>query len=82
MADYTLYIRPRRQATFPRDFLRQLGLEVGDSVQIKVEGDKAVLTPRKKIALNALKEIQNIFSKSEIPESQLQADLSRGRKSE
>lgn len=68
---YTIDIRQRRQATFPNPILKALGLSIGDSVQIKVEGDRAILTPKKNIALNALTEIQEAFKESKVPMDEL-----------
>lgn len=79
MATYTLDIRPRRQATFPNAILKELGLSIGDSFVIEVDGKKAILTPKKQFALNALKEIQEAFKNSGISEEEMQASLSKSR---
>lgn len=76
---YTIDIRPRRQATFPSAVLTALGLTVGDSVQIKVEDGKAILTPQKQVALDAFKEIQKIFSQSEISEKEMLESIDKQR---
>jgi len=76
---YTIDIRPRRQATFPSAVLTALGLTIGDSVQIKVEGGKAILTPQKQIALDAFKEIQKIFSQSKISEKEMLKSIDEQR---
>ena len=76
---YTIDIRPRRQATFPSAVLSALGLTVGDSIQIEISGNKAILTPKKQIALNALKEIQKVFRESKIPMSEFMDQINRDR---
>jgi antitoxin MazE len=43
----------------PKKYLKQLGLKVGDKVELKVEGDKLIITPIKqrrkpKIDINTL----------------------------
>ncbi|OGM73807.1 hypothetical protein A3H19_00485 [Candidatus Woesebacteria bacterium RIFCSPLOWO2_12_FULL_39_9] len=77
---YSLTIRPKRQVTLPNEILKQLGITVGDSVEIKVEGKKAVLKPKKQIALEALKEIQRIVRESGISEKEMQENARRIRK--
>ncbi len=72
MANYLIDIRKRRQATFPAELLRQLGVGVGDALEAKVKGKEAILKPKKQIALEALKEIQKIFNKSKITEKELE----------
>lgn len=76
---YTIDIRPRRQATFPSAVLTALGLTVGDSIQIKVENGKAILTPQKQVALNALAEIQRAFRDSKITEKELMKEIDEQR---
>lgn len=71
----TLSIRPRRQATFPKSILSELGVGVGDTLEIEVDGGRAVITPRKKIALDALEEIQKIFKESGISEEEMTSDI-------
>ncbi len=76
---YTIDIRPRRQATFPSAVLAALGLTVGDSIQIKIEDGRAVLTPQKQVALNALEEIQRAFKNSKITEEDLMKEVNEQR---
>ncbi|KKQ91604.1 MAG: hypothetical protein UT17_C0005G0042 [Candidatus Woesebacteria bacterium GW2011_GWB1_39_10] len=76
---YTIDIRPRRQATFPSAVLTALGLTVGDSIQIKVENGKAILTPQKQVALDALAEIQRAFKNSKITEEDLMKEVNEQR---
>lgn len=79
MQTYTLNIRPRRQATFPKELLKQLDLEVGDKLIASTEGKKLILKPQKQIALEALAEIQRIFKESGIPEKEIQENLQKIR---
>ena len=77
---YTLNIMPRRQITLPNDLLKQMGVGVGDSLEIKLEGKKAVIKSKKQIALEALKEIQAIVKESGITEKEMLRDLDRQRR--
>ena len=68
---YTVNIRQRRQITLPRELLVKWSLDEGDKLRIEIgDGDIVTLTPQKKVALQALTEIQAIFAKSEIPENE------------
>ncbi|KKQ42599.1 MAG: Transcriptional regulator, AbrB family [Microgenomates group bacterium GW2011_GWC1_37_8] len=77
---YTIDIRQRRQVTLPNEVLKQMGVTVGDSIEIKVEGKKAVLKPKKQIALEALKEMQRIVRESGISEKEMQENVRRIRR--
>ena len=57
-----------------------MGVTVGDSIEIKVEGKKAVLKPKKQIALEALKEMQRIVRESGISEKEMQENVRRIRR--
>src|SRR3970282_1135758 len=65
-------LRPRRQLTLPRDICRQLGIDTGDQVDLSVEDGTLVVTPSRKLALDALAEIQNAFARSGLTEEELQ----------
>ncbi len=80
LMSYTIDIRQRRQVTLPNEVLKQLGVAVGDSIEIKVEGKKAILKPKKQIALEVLKEIQRIVRESGISEKEMQENLRRIRR--
>ena len=69
---YNLAIRPKRQVTLPKGLLQSLGLEVGDSIEIKIKGKKAQITSKKQIALESLKEIQRLVKESGISEKEMQ----------
>jgi len=77
---YTIDIRQRRQVTLPNELLKQMGISVGDSIEIKVEGKKAVMKSKKQIALEALKEIQRIVKESGISEEEMQENARRLRR--
>lgn len=79
MAIYTLDIRQRRQTTFPNAVLKELGLTIGDSFEVEVQNDKAILTPKKKIALDAFEEIQKVFSKTQISEKEMLESIDKQR---
>jgi len=64
-------LRPRRQLTLPRDICRQLGIDTGDQVDLSVEDGTLVVTPSRKLALDALAEIQNAFARSGLTEEEL-----------
>ncbi len=73
-------LRPRRQLTLSRDICRQLGIEVGDEVELALEDGTLVVTPSRKLALDALAEIRNAFARSGIPEDELQRAAKEARK--
>ena len=73
-------LRPRRQLTLPRDICRQLGIEIGDQVELSAEDGMLVVTPSKKLALDALAEIRNAFARSGVPEDELQRAARETRK--
>jgi antitoxin component of MazEF toxin-antitoxin module len=65
-------LRPRRQLTLPRDVCHQLGIDIGDQVDLSVEDGTLVVTPSRKLALDALAEIQSAFARSGLTEEELQ----------
>jgi antitoxin component of MazEF toxin-antitoxin module len=73
-------LRPRRQITLPRDVCRQLEIDIGDQVELSVEDGTLVVTPSRKLALDALAEIRNAFARSGIPEDELQRAAREARK--
>ena len=76
---YTIQIRPRRQATFPSPLLNELGVGVGDSLEISIKGKKAIVKSKKQIALDAFREIQRIVKESGISEKEMLKDLDKQR---
>lgn len=79
MSNYTLNIRPKRQATFPAELLAKVGIGVGDQFLAEVADKKIVLRPKKQIALDALKEIQKAFRESGISEKEMLESLKKER---
>lgn len=79
MAIYTVDIRQRRQVTLPYAALKQLGVDVGDSLVIELTKNGAILKPQKQIALNALTEIQQIFGKAGITKAQMLRSIAQDR---
>lgn len=80
MQTYTIDIRPRRQATFPKALLKELDLDVGDKLEAKTDGKKIILKAKRQMALDALKEIQRIVKESGVPEKELQEAAINDRK--
>ena len=72
-------LRPKRQLTLPRGVCEQLGISTGDVLELSLEGDTLVARPRKKAALEALKEIRQAFERSGITEEELQKAGRRAR---
>ena len=72
-------LRPRRQLTLPRDICQQLGIDIGDQVELSAEDGRLVVTPSRKLALDALAEIQGAFARSGITEEELQRAAKEAR---
>ena len=72
-------LRPKRQLTLPRRVCEQLDISTGDVLELSLEGDTLVARPRKKAALEALREIQQAFERSGITEEELQKAGRRAR---
>ncbi len=79
MQTYTIDIRPKRQATFPRALLEEVGANVGDKLEAKVDGKQIIIKPKKQVFLDALKEIQKAFKESGISEKEMQDNLKKIR---
>jgi AbrB family looped-hinge helix DNA binding protein len=67
-------LRPRRQLTLPAEVCEELGIQVGDRLEIAVEEGGLVVKPRKAVALDALREIRQAFATSGPAEDELQAE--------
>ncbi len=65
-------LRPKRQITLPREVCEQLGVGPGDKLELTLEGAVLVASPKKVVALEALKEIREVFKRSGIAEEELQ----------
>ena len=75
-----ILIRPKRQMTLPREFCRQLGISPGDRLEMFVEGDRLIATSKKTLAVNAVREIREVFRRSGISEQELQESGRKIRK--
>ena len=73
-------LRPRRQITLPRDVCEELGIGTGDRLDVEVRDGSVVLRPSKQRALDALKEIQDAFTRAGITEKELQEEGRRVRR--
>ena len=82
MQTYTINIRPRRQATFPKKLLEELGVDVGDDFEAYTEEKKIVLKPKKQIALEAFKELQKAVQESGISKKEMLENLDKIRQEE
>lgn len=51
----------RHAITLPAELCRQLGIEVGDSVEIEVRGDKAEIRPAREQRIYSLEELRGIL---------------------
>jgi AbrB family looped-hinge helix DNA binding protein len=72
-------LRPKRQVTLPKEICDQLGIGPGDVLELTVEDSTIIARPRKTVALEALKEIQQAFKRSGITEGELQKSGRRVR---
>ena len=69
---FDVVVRQRRQITLPADIYEKLGLDVGDRLELRLEGDTVIARAKKTIALNALEEIRRSFAESGMTEEELQ----------
>jgi len=65
-------LRPKRQITLPREVCDQLGIGPGDVLEVSVDEARLVARPKKTVALEALREIQQAFERSGITKEELQ----------
>ncbi|MBN1191078.1 MAG: AbrB/MazE/SpoVT family DNA-binding domain-containing protein [Dehalococcoidales bacterium] len=75
-----MVLRPKRQVTLPREVCEQLGIQPGDILEVTVEDCTLIARPRKAVALEALKEIQQAFERSGVTERELQETGRRVRR--
>lgn len=64
-------LRPKRQVTIPKKLCDELGIESGDILELMVKDSLLIAKPKKSLALEALKEIQQAFQRSGITEEEL-----------
>ena len=65
-------LRPKRQVTLPKEICDALGIRPGDVLELTLEDSTIIAKPRKIVALEALREIQQVFKRSGISEEELQ----------
>lgn len=65
--------------TFPKSLLREIGVDIGDSLVVSVKDDKVVLKPRKREALDTLSELQRVIKESGVKESEIQKQIEAAR---
>lgn len=51
----------RHAITLPAELCRQLGIEVGDFVQIEIDGHTAVLSPVEDVSMTAIRDIMKRY---------------------
>jgi len=49
----------RRLVVIPQEFCEQLGIEIGDFFEVRVEGEKLVMVPKKVVDATALRAPHN-----------------------
>ena len=64
-------LRGKRQVTLPAELCEALGVGPGDSFDARVEGETIVLTPSRKVALDALKELRRALKEAGVTEEEL-----------
>jgi AbrB family looped-hinge helix DNA binding protein len=67
-----IVLRPKRQVTLPKRVCDQLGIGPGDVLELTIENSTIIARPRKTVALEALKEIQQAFQRTGITGEELQ----------
>ena len=66
-----IVLRPKRQVTLPRGICDQLGIVVGDKLELVLDGSTLIARPKKVVALEALREIRETFKRSGVTEKEL-----------
>ena len=72
MKVFNVVLRPKRQITLPGELCDRLGITLGDSLELTLEGARFIARPKKAIALEALQEIQQAFQRAGITEKEVQ----------
>jgi len=67
-----IVVRQRRRITLPAKLCRQLGIQVGDRLQLRLEGGAVVARPKRALALQALRDLQAVFASSGVSEEEIQ----------
>ena len=74
-----IVLGPDGQLTLPAWAREALGLQAGDRLAVSISESGLVFTPRKAVALQALREIREAFAAAGITEDQLEAEGQRIR---
>jgi len=73
-------IRQRRQITLPSLFINRFGLNIGDKLLMKLEGEEIKLEPIKTKTVDLLSKIQEVVKKSTLSEKEIQESGKKIRK--
>jgi bifunctional DNA-binding transcriptional regulator/antitoxin component of YhaV-PrlF toxin-antitoxin module len=73
-------IRQRRQITFPLSIIDRFGLNVGDKLLMKLEGEEIKIEPIKTKTVDLLSKIQEVIKKSSLSENEIQKSAKKIRK--
>jgi AbrB family looped-hinge helix DNA binding protein len=72
--DRELVLQSYGQVTLPSWVCEALGIQEGDRLSISIEDHSLIITPRKAVALQALRDIQAAFAEAGVTEEGLQAE--------
>jgi bifunctional DNA-binding transcriptional regulator/antitoxin component of YhaV-PrlF toxin-antitoxin module len=73
-------IRQRRQITIPLPIIDHFGLNVGDKLLMKLEGEEIKIEPIKTKTVDLLSKIQEVIKKSTLSENEIQKSAKKIRK--
>jgi len=73
-------IRQRRQITLPSPIINRFGLNVGDKLLMKLEGEEIKIEPIKTKTVDLLSKIQEVIKKSSLSEKEIQKSAKKIRK--
>jgi AbrB family looped-hinge helix DNA binding protein len=57
-------LRDKRQVTLPAELCEKIGIKPGDLLDASVEGETLLIRPSRRVALDALKELQRAVKES------------------
>ncbi|MCA9860704.1 MAG: AbrB/MazE/SpoVT family DNA-binding domain-containing protein [Thermomicrobiales bacterium] len=58
---YRAKVTGRHAITLPAELCRQLGIEVGDTIELEIQGEKAELRPAREPRIYSLEELRGIL---------------------
>ena len=73
-------IRQRRQITIPSPIIDYFGLNIGDKLLMKLEGEEVNIEPIKTKTVDLLSKIQEVIKKSSLSENEIQKSAKKIRK--